>query len=635
MKTSFRPAAFAAMIVLLTGLPGCEKFDDSDILDSLEKLERKVEDHERRLSELEEICKRINSDIVALQKLLETVQGRLTITDCMPVTDGEKVLGYCIKFSDDSSITLFNGKDGEDATIPVIGAREDENGIICWTVDGEWLTGADGKHIPCTGKDGENGQNGITPLLRISEDGFWEISYDSGKTYVRLGKATGGEAGDSSAGLFKDVTAYSDQDGTVWLVIVLSDGSKYSIRTGNPDEGTSEEDFTMVNRDIESLAEVAMALRSRKTIVSFHRKNDGSGCTVRLSDGSDVSFFCDCSGKDGSGIRDIGIGIRSIDGVLCWAVSGDPVQDSEGCPVPLAGGEDGNASYPRFRSREGAIQYSTDGNNYKTIDYRTDIRIQFIKSVLLAEDSGRLTFVLYDGSTYSVNAGKFSSEMISAGRQLMTVTAGRASFDMVHVEHGTFIMGDGYSAGIWDASSPFQKVTISKDLWVARHKVQAALAETIYDEPPSWAVESARTGSLVVTLPEGWDFIDKLSEITGITFDVPTSAQWEWFATGGNKSEGHIYWGRDTLPSSEEEKRGMLNELGISFEGLELVKDGFFRFGYFGTDPMLDDDYGYIDPFHECNYQNGIVVRGTDIIRRRTYFSDYRGTFRLVSEDAS
>lgn len=630
MKTSFRPAAFAAMIVLLTGLPGCEKFDDSDILDSLEKLERKVEDHERRLSELEEICNRINSDIVALQKLLETVQGRLTITDYMPVTDGEKVLGYCIRFSDDSSITLFNGKDGEDATIPVIGAREDENGIICWTVDGEWLTGADGKHIPCTGKDGENGQNGITPLLRISEDGFWEISYDSGKTYVRLGKATGGEAGDSSAGLFKDVTAYSDQDGTVWLVIVLSDGSKYSIRTGNPDEGTSEEDFTMVNRDIKSLAEVAMALRSRKTIVSFHRKNDGSGCTVRLSDGSDVSFFCDCSEKDESGIRDIGIGIRSIDGVLCWAVSGDPVQDSEGCPVPLAGGEDGNASYPRFRSKQGSIQFSTDGNNYKTIDYKTDIRIQFIKSVLLSEDSGRLTFVLYDGSTYSVHAGKFSSEMISAGRQLMTVTAGRASFDMVHVEHGTFIMGDGYSAGIWDASSPFQKVTISKDLWVCRKKMNGDVLPEIFSKAPAWSTVSSLTGFQILTLPEGEEFIERISDATGLDLSLPTSAQWEWFATGGVRSEGHLYWGADSLPSTEEEKYRMINEVGLVFGGRELTRDGFFRYGTFGEGSREEDEFGYIDPYHSCNYQNGIVIRGLDLIRRRSYNTDYRSGFRLV-----
>lgn len=432
--------------------------------------------------------------------------------------------------------------------------------------------------------------------------------------------------------------------------------------------GSLEKQLARLNTSIDGFGEMVRNIKTGITVDSYIPISDGSGCTLRFSDGSCVTIYDGQDGKDGKDGMDgmdgvphtgISIGMDFLDGVLCWTVRGEFLRDSDGRSVPVEGrhGSSGNNGIsPRIEIRGGTFWVTVDGSNWYSIGYATGEKgadgdrgpdgdkgekgeqgergadaVPFIRSIVPDPDGSRITFTFADGRTFTVVLGKDSSTTVNADGDVMTVSVGEISFEMIHVRHGTFVMGDGYNAGIWDASSPLQKVTISKDMWVARQKVQADLAEKIYGELPSWAGASSLTGSLVVTLPQGHDFPKRLSEATGIMFDIPTSAQWEWFATGGNLSEGHVYWGTDILPATEEEKRNMTNELGICTGGLELVKDGFFRFGTFGADPMLEDKYGYIDPFHKCDYQNGIVVRGTDIVRRRTYFSDYRGTFRLVS----
>ena len=50
-----------------------------------------------------------------------------------------------------------------------------------------------------SGVAGDKGDSGITPTLRIDDNGYWCVSYDNGTTWTSLGVKATGEKGDSGA----------------------------------------------------------------------------------------------------------------------------------------------------------------------------------------------------------------------------------------------------------------------------------------------------------------------------------------------------------------------------------------------------------------------------------------------------
>ncbi len=76
------------MCLLSLSFYGCET-DTDDIWDSIHKLDDRV-------ASLEEICKRMNGNINALQILVEAVQDNNSITKVIPVLEHEVTIGYTI-----------------------------------------------------------------------------------------------------------------------------------------------------------------------------------------------------------------------------------------------------------------------------------------------------------------------------------------------------------------------------------------------------------------------------------------------------------------------------------------------------------------------------------------------------------
>ncbi len=155
---------------------------------------------------------------------------------------GDDIIGYTISFTNSESVTIYNGEngaDGKDGASPLIGVRQDADGIYYWTLNGEWLTDSAGNKVRASAQDGADGKpgepgtpgaSGVTPKLKIV-DGYWYVSYDGGKTWEEetLGQATG-EKGDS---MFSDVT-YDDD----FLYITMADGETLSIPRKSSDSAS-------------------------------------------------------------------------------------------------------------------------------------------------------------------------------------------------------------------------------------------------------------------------------------------------------------------------------------------------------------------------------------------------------------
>lgn len=179
----------------------------------IDGLSGRVDDLEARVEALEELCSQMNTNIGALQTIVDALQSNDYISSIAPIEEGEDIIGYVINFTKSGPVTLYHGQDGG---TPLIGVRQDTDGQYYWTVDGEWLLDDAGNKIPASARNGSDGQDGITPQLKIEADGYWYISYDDGVTWTQLGKATGAD-GDS---MFSGVTQDGDN-----VYLTLADGT--------------------------------------------------------------------------------------------------------------------------------------------------------------------------------------------------------------------------------------------------------------------------------------------------------------------------------------------------------------------------------------------------------------------------
>lgn len=180
--------------------------------------------------ELQSLCEQMNTDISSIQSIIEALQQKDGITNVVPLNDNGKVIGYKLYFEKREPITIYYGKDGadgndgqdgsdgKDGVTPVVGVKQDTDGIYYWTLNGDWMKDDNSNKIKAQGVDGSNGNdgqdgtdgnNGVTPQLKIEEDGYWYISYDNGSNWTKLGKATGTD-GTSGDAFFKNVTEDDD-----------------------------------------------------------------------------------------------------------------------------------------------------------------------------------------------------------------------------------------------------------------------------------------------------------------------------------------------------------------------------------------------------------------------------------------
>ena len=155
-----------------------------------------------------------------------------------------------------------------------------------------------------------------------------------------------------------------------------------------------------------------------------------------------------------------------------------------------------------------------------------------------------------------------------------TITVKGVSFEMVYVDGGSFDMGATTEQGS-DADSdekPMHSVTLS-DYYIGKCEVTQELWEAVMGSNPS-NFKGAQNPVEQVSWNDCQEFVSRLNRLTGRTFRLPTEAEWEYAARGGNQSLhykysgigniGNVAWyNRNSGGSTHAVGTKTANELGI------------------------------------------------------------------------
>ena len=125
-----------------------------------------------------------------------------------------------------------------------------------------------------------------------------------------------------------------------------------------------------------------------------------------------------------------------------------------------------------------------------------------------------------------------------------TFTVNGVSFDMIEVEGGTYKMGDDNSTEADE--KPAHNETIAT-FQIGKTEVTQELWQAVMGTNPSNFKGEANLPVEKVSWTDCNTFITKLNQATGKNFRLPTEAEWEYAARGGNKSQGYTYSGSNTL----------------------------------------------------------------------------------------
>lgn len=134
---------------------------------------------------------------------------------------------------------------------------------------------------------------------------------------------------------------------------------------------------------------------------------------------------------------------------------------------------------------------------------------------------------------YAFNTGENGNETPS----------GDYGIEMVHVQGGIFMMGN--NVGGDSDESPVHMVTLS-DFYIGKTEVTQAQWKAVMGNNQSQFIGDDLPAERV-----SWEdvqlFLKRLNQLTGKQYRLPTEAEWEYAARGGQKSKAYKYAGSDNI----------------------------------------------------------------------------------------
>ena len=182
----------------------------------------------------------------------------------------------------------------------------------------------------------------------------------------------------------------------------------------------------------------------------------------------------------------------------------------------------------------------------------------------------------------------------------MTCEVNGVKFQLNEVESGKFYMGEYPDRGGWDNEQPVHRVYLSA-YYIGQTPVTQEQWIAVMGTNPSY-FKGAQRPVETVDYNDCLEFLSRLDSLTGLAFRLPTEAEWEFAARGGNLSDSTSYsgsndvyavaWcadnsGSGTHPVAQKEP----NELGL-FDMSGNVWEWCHDWYYYYTNGKVTDPQG-------------------------------------------
>lgn len=193
-----------------------------------------------------------------------------------------------------------------------------------------------------------------------------------------------------------------------------------------------------------------------------------------------------------------------------------------------------------------------DGDSWdKTLNYRSFVKklasnvseqlVKYVREVS-EEESPIISSTKSVGDSHS-NTGQLSTSKPNVS-QTKQFTVNGVSFCMVPVQGGTYMMGS-YDSEARSDEKYVHTETIG-DFMIGQTEVTQELWIAVMGSNPS-RYTNLKNPVEMVSWIDCQNFIRQLNQLTGQNFRLPSEAEWEYAARGGNKSRGFKYSGSNNL----------------------------------------------------------------------------------------
>ena len=211
---------------------------------------------------------------------------------------------------------------------------------------------------------------------------------------------------------------------------------------------------------------------------------------------------------------------------------------------------------------------------YASVSQRVTVSENASASVDVKMQKGEMKNSQIDESALSVSAINLTPNWSASVTPSQRAVLEKLIANMVKVEGSTFTMGATPEQGndAYEYERPAHQVTLS-DYYIGRYEVtQKEWQAVMGDNPSKFYGDNLPVD--YVSWNDCQDFINKLNQLTGLKFRLPTEAEWEFAARGGKQSKGYKYSGSDNIgdvawytDNSDDESHQVgtkqPNELGI------------------------------------------------------------------------